>query len=465
MRFKDIGLAGKLSLGFGSVLAVVALSSAFTYASVKNVAEVERLNTASNLIQDEVDQAWGSMARSQAAVRKYVLTAAASDKAKVDAGITAFRDHVAKARAALVADAPVFVADLDAYRTASEAYLNQAILQEVRLATDPATRPQAVDMVSSSTTAPLSAAMDAAETVIETKVDTWSDTFTEAGDTAMHAIVLTVMAASLASVLVGILMAWCITRAVGIPLSTMTRAMRRLAEGDNAVTVPALGQKDELGQMAAAVQVFKDSALAKLRAEAEAAEARREAEALRREAEAAQAEAARQQGEVVDAVSSGLDHLAKGDLTFRLDQSLAPDYEKLRHDFNAALNTLQDAMRMVASNAAAIRAGTNEISTASDDLSRRTEQQAASLEETAAALDEITATVKKTAEGSNHARSAVATAKTDAERSGAVVGRAVAAMTGIEASSKQIGQIIGVIDEIAFQTNLLALNAGVEAAR
>ena len=120
---------------------------------------------------------------------------------------------------------------------------------------------------------------------------------------------------------------------------------------------------------------------------------------------------------------------------------------------------------MVAQNGGAIRSGTGEISHAADDLSRRTEQQAASLEETAAALDEITATVRKTAQGANHANAAVIKAKTGAEESGRIVREAVDAMGGIEKSSAQITQIIGVIDEIAFQTNLLALNAGVEAAR
>ena len=78
---------------------------------------------------------------------------------------------------------------------------------------------------------------------------------------------------------------------------------------------------------------------------------------------------------------------------------------------------------------------------------------------------EITSTVKKTAEGAQHARNMVTAAKEDADRSGVVVKRAVEAMQGIEKSSQEITQIIGVIDEIAFQTNLLALNAGVEAAR
>ncbi len=168
-----------------------------------------------------------------------------------------------------------------------------------------------------------------------------------------------------------------------------------------------------------------------------------------------------------DAVNNllGLSRLSAGDLAQSIAEPFPPEYERLRADFKGARARLQDAMRSVAASASAIRAGTAEIATASDDLSRRTEQQAASLEETAAALDEITATVRRTAEGSKHARTVVGDARTDAERSGAVVRQAVDAMAIIQKSSHEIGQIIGVIDEIAFQANLLALNAGVEAAR
>jgi len=169
--------------------------------------------------------------------------------------------------------------------------------------------------------------------------------------------------------------------------------------------------------------------------------------------------------EAVNEIGGALMALAGGDLEQRMDRAFPSDLEKLRVDFNRALETLQATMQKVGQAASAIRAGTDEITEASNDLSKRTEQQAASLEETAAALDQITATVKKTADGASHARSVVATAKTDAETSGEVVGQAVTAMGEIEQSSHQISSIIGVIDEIAFQTNLLALNAGVEAAR
>ncbi len=167
----------------------------------------------------------------------------------------------------------------------------------------------------------------------------------------------------------------------------------------------------------------------------------------------------------VTEIGDALTALAEGNLERRIDQAFTPELDKLRTDFNQAVNKLQEAMQAIASNTQGVRSGASQITQASDDLSRRTEQQAASLEQTAAALDQITVTVRKTAEGAVGARKVVADAKQDAERSGQTVREAVEAMNGIEKSSKEISNIIGVIDEIAFQTNLLALNAGVEAAR
>ncbi|MCF8880100.1 methyl-accepting chemotaxis protein [Hyphobacterium sp. SN044] len=182
-----------------------------------------------------------------------------------------------------------------------------------------------------------------------------------------------------------------------------------------------------------------------------------------------QAEARQKADEIheraVQSIAAGLSDLSAGDLTRRIDDELPTEYAKLKHDFNAAVEKLQEAMKRIAAATEGISSGAGEISQAADDLSRRTEQQAASLEETAAALDEITATVKTSAEGAREANSVVSNARSDAEKGGQVVRNAVEAMGQIENSAKQISRIIGVIDEIAFQTNLLALNAGVEAAR
>ena len=232
----------------------------------------------------------------------------------------------------------------------------------------------------------------------------------------------------------------------------------RLASGDNDLDPDAFKRKDELGAVVESLAVFRENqlSLARLGAEREAAHAAKLAEDER------QAEETRT---VVAALAEGLARLADGDLTFRIDADFPVASQKLKADYNATMDQLQDAVSVIVENASRMRAGAGEISHAADDLSRRTEQQAATLEETAAALDQITATVKKTADGANQCRRTVFATKTDAEKSGAVVEQAVGAMGQIERSASEIGQIISVIDEIAFQTNLLALNAGVEAAR
>ena len=197
----------------------------------------------------------------------------------------------------------------------------------------------------------------------------------------------------------------------------------------------------------------------------EAESARNSRSQVEQDAAAERSRVEEEQSLVVAALGEGLEQLSSGDLTWRIQQAFPSQYEGLRANFNAAMDSLSDTLRTVLGTAHTLNAGAEEITHASDDLSRRTEQQAASLEETAAALDQLTATVKRAADGARQASDLGLTARSEAEQSGQVVEQAVSAMGAIETSSGQIGQIIGVIDEIAFQTNLLALNAGVEAAR
>jgi len=248
-------------------------------------------------------------------------------------------------------------------------------------------------------------------------------------------------------------------------LDGLSTAMASLAAGESDVALPATAGKDEVADMARAVQVFKDNAIERARLEAEALANRSQTEIERERAAAERAKAAEEQAEVVRRLGGGLKNLASGDLTVRLGEGFSSTYAQIRDDFNEAIEKLKTTILTVVEGADAIETGAKEISSASDDLARRTEQQAASLEQTAATLTEITEAVKKSAEGTSHARQVVTSADADAKQSAGVVRQAVDAMSAIAKSSQQISQIIGVIDEIAFQTNLLALNAGVEAAR
>jgi methyl-accepting chemotaxis protein len=262
----------------------------------------------------------------------------------------------------------------------------------------------------------------------------------EAKQSYADAQMLIAGAVVVAFLVVGGVMAMMV-RLVSRPLNQLAGTIGEIAGGKLDVAMKVEDRRDEVGRLATSVIGLRDQLAA--------------------------AEQAKQQQTtiIVDSVGAGLDALARGDLTARIDADLAGPFAKLKSDFNGAMEAVAATMGSVAATATSITNGAGDIRQASDDLSCRTEQQAASLEETAAAMEEITATVRETSERAVQANAVVSEARIDAEQSGEVVRRAVEAMGGIERSSIEISEIIAVIDGISFQTNLLALNAGVEAAR
>ncbi len=279
------------------------------------------------------------------------------------------------------------------------------------------------------------------------------------------AVMTLVIMGALSTLLAGAVSFWLTSAKIERPLKRLGQQMRAIADGALSLDVEGRNRRDEIGQMAKVVDVFKQSAAERRRLEEEAVNARSATEAERERAAADRQRAAGTQTDAMSGLREGLRRLAEGNLTVRLDQGFSAEYVEVRDDFNAAASKLKTAVAAVVATSRSIDARGREISTASDNLSQRTEQQAANLEQTAAALEEITTTLRNSAQGAKHAADVVAAADTDAKKGAVVVREAVQAMDAIATSSMKIGQIIGVIDEIAFQTNLLALNAGVEAAR
>ncbi|MBT9371053.1 methyl-accepting chemotaxis protein [Rhizobium sp. CSW-27] len=257
-----------------------------------------------------------------------------------------------------------------------------------------------------------------------------------------------------------------VMRSLSSSIRRIALSMTGLADGDTASAIPYTERKDEIGDMAQSVEVFRQAAIRNAQLEAEAAAGRSRAEAERAGMQArAEAEAEERLNQATRTFAASLRRLAEGDMLCEIDTPLSAQFEALRADFNTSVRQLREALLSVGHSVSTVTDGSREISDASDNLAKRTEQQAASLEETAAALEEITANVIATSKRSAEARDVVREARSRADQSGGVVRNAVVAMQRIEEASRQINQIISVIDEIAFQTNLLALNAGVEAAR
>ncbi|MBV1777007.1 HAMP domain-containing protein [Burkholderiaceae bacterium DAT-1] len=164
-------------------------------------------------------------------------------------------------------------------------------------------------------------------------------------------------------------------------------------------------------------------------------------------------------------VATVLDHLSKGDLTYKIERDYDGLFGKLKDDSNRTVDNLNDLISNILGAVETIRAASRDIAKGNQSLSERTESQAASLEETASSMEELTSTVKQNAANAQEANQLAITSARVAQRGGQVVEQVVETMGEINTSAKKVVDIISVVDGIAFQTNILALNAAVEAAR
>jgi methyl-accepting chemotaxis protein len=429
---------------------------------------VSQLQTASKWDQhttqvlSQADAAKTAFITQIASVRGYTINPTASFKTDFEASRADFQ-RTADKLAELTSDNAAQQARIAKLKADGADYKTEVADVQMGLASNPATRDQATQMVIDGVTKPRVDAInkDIAE-IQGVEQALLAQRRADANSAFTTTFLVLGSGATLAFLLAGA-MGWLLSRSVARPITAMTDVMKRLAAGDKSVVVPAVGRRDELGSMADAVETFKRAAIEKERMEGMTAEERRLAETARIAAEEQATLAARDA--FVAAIRPSFEKLSDGDLTARLDPAKNQDYIEVCDLFNNSVSRLEETIGSVVTAVGSMRTGLGEITVAAGDLSQRTEQQAASLEETVAALTEVTRGVGQTAQRADDARAAAFMAQKEAEKGGDVVTRAVAAMSEIETSSAKIGQIIGVIDEIAFQTNLLALNAGVEAAR
>lgn len=273
------------------------------------------------------------------------------------------------------------------------------------------------------------------------------------------------LSGSALSVIVFLAGLWLVRRRAITPLLVLAETMRQLSGGKLSIKVPFLARQDEIGTIAASVDVFRASGIERERMQAEIDTRRQENELVLAEQARLQAEEAAQLKIVTEALETGLKRLADCDINFDIDTPFEPRFESLRKDFNQTIATFRATLQQVLSRTSHLEERASAMREAAAQLARRTEQQAAAVEQTSASLEQVTANVHSSAERAEETRLLVREAKESASASTAIVHDAVGAMKRIESASGQIGQIIDLIDQIAFQTNLLALNAGVEAAR
>jgi methyl-accepting chemotaxis protein len=212
-----------------------------------------------------------------------------------------------------------------------------------------------------------------------------------------------------------------VARSISRPIVVMTQAMTELADGNTKIVPPGLGRQDEVGAMASAVQVFRDSMIEAERLRAEQTEAERRASGEKRATMHTFAnEFQTAVGNVVDLVSS-------------------------------ASTELEAAARTLTTTAGTTQTLSRDVSAASDQASSNMQSVATATEEVAVSVGGI---MRQVQESSKIAADAVRQAQQTDARMGA-----------LSKASSRIGEAVKIISAIAEQTNLLALNATIEAAR
>ena len=205
------------------------------------------------------------------------------------------------------------------------------------------------------------------------------------------------------------------------PLRKSTEVMRTLADGDVSVEVPAIDRSDEIGEMARAVNVFKDNAIRMIEMQKEKEEAERVAQEEKR----------------------------------RLMGDLSDDFEAQVKDVVEALSSATTEMQATAEQMSSMADTANRQATG---VASASGQATANVQTVAAATEELSSSIAEIGRQVNQSAKISASAVAEAAATNETV-------QSLQEAASKIGEVVTLINDIAGQTNLLALNATIEAAR
>ncbi|WMT75383.1 HAMP domain-containing methyl-accepting chemotaxis protein [Bradyrhizobium sp. Ash2021] len=222
--------------------------------------------------------------------------------------------------------------------------------------------------------------------------------------------------------LLGVVWAFLLGTGISRPIAAMCRAMRELAGGNFDVVLPGLGRRDELGEMAGAVEEFKVQAIARAEHDAATQEAQNKAASAARRTE-----------------------------LIRFADEFESAVGAIVSNVSASAVQLEAAAGTLTRTAETTQSLSSQVAGASEEASSNMQSVASATEELSASVDEIGRRVKESSQ-------IAAAAVRQAEQTDSRIGK-------LSRAAQQIGDVVKLITAIAEQTNLLALNATIEAAR
>jgi methyl-accepting chemotaxis protein len=344
---------------------------------------------------------------------------------KVSEATAAFEDWVSRYAATIPAESTTERADFEAKREAFQQYIAMSKQVAAHAANDRMAEASALYLID----------MEAAYTKLGEALDALvaynnkAAVAVNADNNATHASTLQVIMLVVGALC---LIALCLFAyaMLGVvrPIGRVVKAMSGLAAGDKTMAVPFAGQRNELGQMASAVQIFKDSMIEadRLRSEQEQLRAQQEQARIRTEEERK-----------------------------RAMQAMANQFERTVGDVVTSVSAAAVEMQATAE---ALSRTAGEASTKSVAVAHVVEDVTRNMQDIAAATDQLSVSIREISGQTSESSRIVADAVRQADHTSSQV-------QALSDSAVNIGQVVELINQIANQTNLLALNATIEAAR
>jgi methyl-accepting chemotaxis protein len=418
--FANLTISRKLIVAFSAVIAILAVSSSIVYQKLAFIQQSTGWTTHTYLVLETLDAAIAAMVDQETGLRGYLVSGDETFLEPYRKGGDTYAIAIRKVKE-LTSDNPVQQARLDGMNQFAQSWRGEVATKEIALMAKPETREQARAMEASGAGKKAMDGLRAEAAEIEQGERTLLIARSAAQEEAFVASFQTTIIGGLASLLVAGIMGVVLTRGIAAPIRSMREVMAKLARGDTSVAVPGIGRKDEVGGMAGAVQVFKDSMI-----ETERLRAGQEAQKQRAEQERRQ---------------------AMLDLAAKFEASVGGIVEGVA----SAATELQSTAQSMA-------ATSEETTRQSTTVAAASEQATQNVQTVAAATEELTASIREISQQITHASAVINDGVQQATRSNEQV-------QSLTTSAEKIGDVVKIISGIAAQTNLLALNATIEAAR
>lgn len=416
----NLRMSVKLAAVFTAICLVIGISSVTIYNSLGVIATTAKMTDHTYDVLGALGEIARGMVNSETGVRGYLISGDSGFLEPMENGQKQYSAAVAKI-GSLTSDNAAQQRRLDLIRQNASEWLSTVAEREIVLMKDPATQSKARELEAAGTGKRTMDALRGVVREMEREERSLLAMRTAASDAAVSHAILAMAVGGAMTLILSVFAAFGLTLAITRPVQRMTTEMTILAGGDTSVTISGVERLDEIGRMAAAVQVFKTNMIEVEQLKVEQQEAERRGAAQRKadmKKLADQFEAA--VGEIVETVSSA-----------------STELEASASTLTATAGRAQEVTTVVAA--------------ASEEASTNVQSVASATEELSSSVNEISRQVQESA-----------------RMAGNAVDQARKTNDQVEELSKaaaRIGDVVELINTIAGQTNLLALNATIEAAR